>query len=70
MRQAERGWDAVPWKKGFTLLHWAARRGAVDWCQYLLTLKGDPAADLWAQGAGVLLCCNFELPGILNAKII
>eukprot|EP00971_Amphidinium_carterae_P001458 29048-Amphidinium_carterae.1 len=34
------GWDAVDWKGGFTILHWAAEHGRVELCTRLMTAKG------------------------------
>jgi len=36
------GWDAVDWKGGFTILHWAAEHGRVELCTRLMTAKGSP----------------------------
>merc|ERR1712129_17217 len=37
------GWDAVTWKDGYTMLHWAASKGRHDLCDHLLRLRADPA---------------------------
>ena len=37
-------WDKMIWEGGFSLLHWAAKRGAVDLCVYFLALKADANA--------------------------
>jgi len=36
------GWGSIEWKRGFTLLHWAASKGHVDLCRHLIDLNGDP----------------------------
>jgi len=40
----ERGWHAVNWIEGFTLLHWAAEKGLADFCRYFVALNADPNA--------------------------
>jgi len=43
------GWQTIQWKNQFTMLHWAASKGHVDLCEYLLQLNADlQAVD--AQG--------------------
>merc|ERR1712159_535710 len=32
------GWASVNWKKGYTMLHWAASKGHGDLCRYLVQL--------------------------------
>merc|ERR1712190_349456 len=45
LKQVEKnGWDVMDWKDGFSLLHWAARRGRADLCAHFLDLHADPAA--------------------------
>ena len=34
--------ESVQWHAGFTLLHWAAKHGSVEWCEYFLALGADP----------------------------
>jgi len=38
----EYGWDKMQWKKGFTLLHWAAKNDRDDLCGKFMFQKGDP----------------------------
>jgi len=35
------GWQTVQWKDSFTMLHWAAGKGHVELCEYLLKLNAD-----------------------------
>lgn len=35
------GWHSVAWDRGYTLLHWAARRDRDDLCSYFLTQGAD-----------------------------
>jgi len=45
LRQVEnRGWSAVGWQDGFTLLHWAAGKGRAELCRYLLELRAETLA--------------------------
>mmetsp|Transcript_124 Transcript_124/g.357 ORF Transcript_124/g.357 Transcript_124/m.357 type:complete len:719 (-) Transcript_124:43-2199(-) len=38
------GWTSVNWKDGFSMLHWAAKRGNTPLCRYLVQLDADPNA--------------------------
>eukprot|EP00392_Amoebophrya_sp_AT5.2_P010405 g10465.t1 len=38
---AKRGWNRMKWANNFTLLHWAARAGRVELCQYFLVKGAD-----------------------------
>eukprot|EP00811_Abedinium_folium_P036252 NODE_8979_length_1455_cov_3.017319.p1 GENE.NODE_8979_length_1455_cov_3.017319~~NODE_8979_length_1455_cov_3.017319.p1 ORF type:complete len:424 (-),score=112.67 NODE_8979_length_1455_cov_3.017319:39-1310(-) len=45
-RITEQGWASVPsWKDGFTMLHWAAREGHAELCEYLVHLQADANAQ-------------------------
>mmetsp|Transcript_107685 Transcript_107685/g.169981 ORF Transcript_107685/g.169981 Transcript_107685/m.169981 type:complete len:1257 (-) Transcript_107685:15-3785(-) len=35
------GWDAMNWRDGYTMLHWAASKGHIDVCKYLIQLDAD-----------------------------
>eukprot|EP00928_Gymnodinium_smaydae_P027343 TRINITY_DN21177_c0_g8_i1.p1 TRINITY_DN21177_c0_g8~~TRINITY_DN21177_c0_g8_i1.p1 ORF type:complete len:2039 (+),score=538.32 TRINITY_DN21177_c0_g8_i1:109-6117(+) len=39
------GWHAVSWKRGFTMLHWAAGKGDTALCRYLVELDADVNAQ-------------------------
>lgn len=43
------GWEKMDWKNGWTLLHWAAKAGHADVCEYLMALRAD-ARSRDAQG--------------------
>lgn len=66
------GWDSIAWKDGFTMLHWAADKGDVELCRYLLSEGADPwmqdnlgrAPIDFARRAG-----NLNLVNLLQAKI-
>ncbi|CAJ1381404.1 unnamed protein product [Effrenium voratum] len=51
----ERGWHAVKWIEGFTLLHWAAERNLADFCRYFVALNADPNA-IDSRGRTALKC--------------
>jgi len=36
------GWEAMHWKDNYSLLHWAASKGMLDLCRYLLSFGADP----------------------------
>jgi len=40
----KQGWQSVDWKDGFTMLHWAAKKGRGELCSYLINLGADPDA--------------------------
>lgn len=45
LRQIERkGWKAVDWERGFTLLHWAAKHDRAQLCEWLLWQGADAFA--------------------------
>ncbi|CAE7223938.1 invs, partial [Symbiodinium sp. CCMP2592] len=51
----ERGWHAVNWMEGFTMLHWAAEKGHSDFCRYFVDLNADlNAVD--SRGRTALQC--------------
>jgi hypothetical protein len=37
-----RGWINTKWDRGYTLLHWAARQGKLNVCQYLMANHDAP----------------------------
>merc|ERR1712232_837431 len=39
---AEDGWEKVKWANGFTLLHWAAKKGSADLCARFIAQRADP----------------------------
>jgi len=39
------GWRGMKWKEGFTMLHWATKKGKLDLCEYLVQLDADPSAS-------------------------
>ncbi|CAE7225546.1 invs, partial [Symbiodinium pilosum] len=51
----ERGWHAVNWMEGFTLLHWAAEKGLADFCRYFVDLNADVNA-VDSRGRTALQC--------------
>eukprot|EP00913_Durusdinium_trenchii_P020275 g19048.t1 len=53
----ERGWHAVNWIEGFTLLHWAAEKGLADFCRYFVALNADPNATD-SRGRTALQCAT------------
>lgn len=36
------GWNSVEWDRGYSLLHWCAKRGLKELCHYLVQLNADP----------------------------
>jgi ankyrin repeat protein len=38
----EHGWDKMQWKRGFTLLHWAAKNDRADLVAHFLHCRADP----------------------------
>jgi hypothetical protein len=38
------GWHSMNWRDGYTMLHWAASKGHVDVCKYLVQLSANPMA--------------------------
>merc|ERR1719331_2567026 len=41
LKMEQSGWAATQWHAGFTLLHWAAKHGSVEWCEYFLALGAN-----------------------------
>merc|ERR1719168_580624 len=35
------GWDSVKWNRNYNMLHWAASKGQLSLCRYLVQLGGD-----------------------------
>jgi len=38
------GWDSVTWKRGYTMLHWAAKESDEEMIKHLVALRGDPGS--------------------------